>query len=375
MKESSASATITRTVSDKLDAVTVSRPCFKKLYITAHPIVAGDPYQMFENLAVFLHENDAAIVSQDVFGSCMLQSNGLRALEKAFGEIKWPVTWIEGEGRLPQSLTGTQAYAISGTFVKPVRLDGRIVGGVFEDDDAAYCLLGDLRPHDMSRADSDQARELFEKMERALSFAQMDFSHVVRTWLYINRILSWYDRFNAARTSFFSQRGVFEGLVPASTGIGAGNCAGAAVVGEALAIKPKKSNVRIQAIPSPLQCPAPNYRSSFSRAVEVVLSDHRRLYVSGTASIDPGGKTAHIGDIEKQIARTMKVVEGILESRQMGWADISRAVAYFKDIEHAPLLDIFCQENRLPPLPVAVAHADICRDDLLFEIEVDAVVV
>ncbi|MHC4646858.1 MAG: Rid family hydrolase [Planctomycetota bacterium] len=361
MKESSSTARITRTFSDELDAVTVSRRCFKKLYVTAHPTAADDHYQMFENLAEFLHENDAAVVSQDVFGSCELQSDGLRSLERAFGEIKWPVTWIEGEGRLAKSLTGTQVYAISGTSVEPIRLDGRIVGSVFEDDDAVYCLLGDLRPHDISRVNIEQAKDVFEIIETALDSAGMDFSNVIRTWLYINKILSWYGEFNTIRTGFFSQRGVFKGLVPASTGIGAGNCPGAAVIAEVLAIKAKKQSVCIQEVSSPLQCPADDYRSSFSRAVEVALSDHRRLYVSGTASIEPGGRTMHVGDIEKQIALTMEVVRAILESRQMGWADISRAVAYFKDIE--------------PALPVAVAHADVCRDDLLFEIEVDAVVV
>ncbi|MHC4622435.1 MAG: RidA family protein [Planctomycetota bacterium] len=375
MKESSNPATVTRTFSDKLDAVTVSRCCFKKLYITAHPTAADDPYQMFENLAAFLEENDAAIVSQDVFGSCQLQSDGLRALARVFGQIKWPVTWIEGEGRLPKSLTGTQVYAISGTSVAPIHSDGRIIGSIFEDDDAEYCLLGDLRPHDISRANSKQARDLFETMEAALRLARMHFANVVRTWLYINKILTWYGPFNEIRNDFFSHRGLFEGVIPASTGIGAGNCPGAAVVAEALAIRPKKQSVCIQAVPSPLQCPAPHYKSSFSRAVEVVLSDHRRLYISGTASIEPGGKTIHTGNIKSQIGRTMEVVRAILESRQMGWTDISRAVAYFKDIEHAPLLDTFCRENRLPALPVAVAHADICRDDLLFEIEADAVVV
>jgi enamine deaminase RidA (YjgF/YER057c/UK114 family) len=163
--------------------------------------------------------------------------------------------------------------------------------------------------------------------------------------------------------------------MPASTGIGAGNCAGAAVVAEAFAIKPKKDGVRIQEVTSPRQCPAPDYKSSFSRAVEVVLPDHRRLYVSGTASIKRDGATAHIGDATKQIALTMEVVKAILESRRMGWSDVSRAIAYFKDIQDAPLLDSYCSKKRLPLLPMAVAHGDICRDELLFEIEIDAVAV
>lgn len=369
------STTIARDSVGGLSAVTVSRPCFKKFYITAHPTSGNSPYQMFENLAQFLHDNKAGIVSQDVFGCCGLHEDGMQALENACGKIEWPVTWVEGEGRSSNSLTGTQVYAISGTSVGSIRLDGQIVGSIFEDDDARYCLLGDLRPTDTSGSDAEQARETFDKMAAALSFAEMDFSHVIRTWFYINRILSWYDRFNSVRTGFFADQSVLESIMPASTGIGAGNCAGVAVVAEALAIKAKKQNIHIYEVPSPLQCPASDYKSSFSRAVEVVLPDHRRLYISGTASIEPGGKTAHVGDVEKQIALTMDVVEAILGSRQMGWSDVSRAIAYFKDIQDASLLDSYCSKKRLPLLPMAVAHGDICRDELLFEIEIDAVAV
>lgn len=373
MSKSKTSARMTRTTTNGLDVVTVSRRCFTKFYITVHPTSNDNPYQVFEDLARFLHLHRARIVSQDVFGSCELQGGGMQALKQMVGDIQWPVTWIEGEGPSRNSLTGTQVYAVSGASVNPIRLDGRVVGSVFEDDDAKYCLVGDLRPAERSGSNAEQARDVFDKMESSLSVAEMDFSHVVRTWLYLNKILSWYEQFNTIRTTFFSQRGVFEGVIPASTGIGAGNCAGAAVVAEALAIKPRKQNVRIQAVPSPLQCPAPNYKSSFSRAVEVVLPDHRRLYVSGTASIEPDGKTAHVGNVEKQIALTMEVMATILQSRLMDWSSVSRAIAYFKEIENAPLFDRYCKANNVPVLPVAVAHGDICRDELLFEIELDAV--
>ena len=366
-------AEITKIASDELDVVTVSRPCCRKFYITAHPDKAGGHYSMFENLGDFLRKHNASIVTQDVFGGCELYAEGISALARACGRVDWPVTWIEGAGFSQKNLTGTQVYAISGVSVQPVRLDGNIVGGVFEDDDATYCLLGDLRPTDTSCSRTKQSRATFEKMGAALGTIGMDFSNVVRTWLYINEILSWYDEFNIVRNRFFDERGVIEGVVPASTGVGVANPAGAALVAEVFAIKAKSDNVRVCAVASPLQCPTTNYKSSFNRAVEVVLPDHRRLYISGTASIGPDGKTVYVGDVQKQIARTMEVVGAILQSRRMSWEDTSRAIAYFKDIENAPLLDKYRRENRLPHMPIAVAHGDICRDELLFEIELDAV--
>jgi len=372
---SGASAEVTKIVADGLDVFVLSRPCCKKFYITVHPREQQDePYSMFEILASFLREHDARIVMQHVFGSCELHTDGIDALQRYCGQITWPVTWIEADGPSGRFLTGTQVYAISGAAVEPIRLDGRIVGGTFEDDDARYCMLGDIRPANVGISRTKQARQAFEKMESALAFAGMDFSNVVRTWIYINDLLSWYEKFNEVRTRFYAERGLFSGIVPASTGIGVGNPTGAALVTDLLAMKSKSDNVQVRKVRSPMQCPATDYRSSFSRALEVVLPDHRRLYVSGTASIETDGRTAHVGDVEKQIALTMKVVQAILESSQMSWSDVTRAIAYFKDIDETPMFDKYCRANSLPFLPIAIAHSDICRDDLLFEIEVDAVV-
>jgi hypothetical protein len=57
----------------------------------------------------------------------------------------------------------------------------------------------------------------------------------------------------------------------------------------------------------------------------------------------------------------------------MDWNHAARAIAYFKNISDAHLLEKYAMENKLPNLPVTIAPADICRKDLLFEIELDAV--
>jgi enamine deaminase RidA (YjgF/YER057c/UK114 family) len=161
-------------------------------------------------------------------------------------------------------------------------------------------------------------------------------------------------------------------LVPASTGIGGRNANGSALTGGLLAVEPKSEDLRVFAVPSPLQCPALEYGSSFSRAVEFQASAHRRLFVSGTASIEPGGETVHVGDVDKQIDTTMQVVAAILESRDMDWADVIRGSAYVKHPEDAPAYSRYCAAKSLPDIPVTLTNNAICRDNLLFEIEVDA---
>jgi enamine deaminase RidA (YjgF/YER057c/UK114 family) len=105
----------------------------------------------------------------------------------------------------------------------------------------------------------------------------------------------------------------------------------------------------------------------------VASADHRRLYVSGTASIDKAGATAFVGDCRAQVNLTMEVVQAILHSRDMAWGDVTRSLAYFKRAGEAPLFDAYRRKHGLPPFPAIVVENDICRDDLLFEIEVDAI--
>jgi enamine deaminase RidA (YjgF/YER057c/UK114 family) len=99
----------------------------------------------------------------------------------------------------------------------------------------------------------------------------------------------------------------------------------------------------------------------------------RRLLVSGTASIEPNGRSAHVGDLRKQIVLTMEVAHAILASRGFNFSDVTRATAYFKNIQDAPAFDEWRRECNLESLPLVVAQSDICRPELLFEIELDAI--
>jgi enamine deaminase RidA (YjgF/YER057c/UK114 family) len=294
-------------------------------------------------------------------------------LTDSLGKVAWPVTWIEeGSGEDP-ARAAIQIWAVSGAGVTPVELRGEIVGSVFENDHVRYCRLGGLAPVETQAGNMEQARAVLELMEDGLHAAGMNFGNAIRTWFYNYRMLDWYGEFNAVRTQFFNERGVFDGLVPASTGVGGRNGAGAALMAECLACVPLDTGVEATAVGSPLQCPAPAYGSSFSRAVELATPEMRRLYVSGTASISLDGRSIHIGDVERQVERTMEVAEAILKSREMSWADVTRAIGYYKQAADCALFGGHCKGMGLPVLPIALVKNDICRDDLLFEIEFDAI--
>ena len=300
---------------------------------------------------------------------------GLAFLEPARARMKgldWPLLWAQGDVCPGTGVAGVQAYRVAGPEVRRINVDGRVVGSAWSDPDADFCLLAGILPADPGASRFDQTRGCFEQIEAALGQAGLDFSHVARTWLYLDQLLDWYDEFNAARTEFFHSRNVFQGLIPASTGIGARNPAGAALVAGALAVRPRHDRVTVREVGSPLQRAATEYRSSFSRAVEVAVPGRRTRFISGTASIAPDGRTLHGEDVGRQIELTLDVVEGILESRGMDWPDTTRAIAYFHDLEALPRFEACCRARGLPALPVVPVQATVCRGDLLFELELDA---
>jgi enamine deaminase RidA (YjgF/YER057c/UK114 family) len=356
-----------------IQAIAFSGPSHQEWHLSATLPEGQSRKDLFGRVASWLRRTGVRIVSQEVFGLPYRAGAGLQEITAAFGEITWPVTWVENRDETAAPLCGMQVWGVSGLPVEPVMLEGAVLGSLFEDEGARYCRLGGLAPGETTRSPEDQTRAVFEQMDAALSAVGMSFENVVRTWFFNRDILAWYSGFNAVRDRFFQEKQVFDGLMPASTGVGGCVPLGAALVAGLLAVKGKRQAVRAVGAPSPLQCPAKDYGSSFSRAVEVVTPGTRRLFISGTASIAPEGRTVHAGDAGAQVALTLDVVRAILESRGMGWNDVTRTVAYFKHVPDAPVFARLCAARGMPVLPAVVMNEDICREDLLFEIELDAI--
>ncbi len=351
----------------EIEIINFEHQNIKQHFITAYPPKCRDTTFLLKYITKYIRDNDIKILSQFVFGSPGMCEKGLFNP----GRNDWPVTYIHGDMATSRLLYGTQMYSISGSTCTPVFLNGSLVGTRYEDEDAEYCFLGDICPNDKNLSSSEQTLQTFGNIKKVLETTGMNFSHVVRTWFYLDKLYDWYSEFNEVRTAFFREQGIFDNLVPASTGIGAGNLHGTCLVSGVFAVKPKHPDVHIISIPSPLQCEASEYKSSFSRAVEIQFPAHRQLYISGTASIDSNGNSIHIGNINNQIDETMKVIGQIIESRSMSWSDAVRAIAYFKDITHATEFSDYCEKKHLPYFPVCYSQSDICRQELLFEMEID----
>ena len=345
----------------------------KNVYATLWPAASEDGASFARRLVALLNKNNASFVKCDVFGSCGAYSAFMRELETALPPHGLPVTWVEGAGCNGGPIAGATVRCVAGIDAQTIFLGARPVGRLYEDAFCRYCLLGGIHSNAPTVMPGRQAQMTLEALEAALNAAGMDMTNIARTWFYNNNLLEWYYAFNAARTRFYRERGVFDRVLPASTGIGGKNPHEAALVAGAEAVVFKHAGASIQAVVSPLQNQAFKYGSAFSRAVEITTPQERRLIVSGTASINEQGKTVYEGDIGAQINHTMKVVEALLDSRQIVWSNVVRAIAYVKHPGFAKDFSQYLASSGMPKLPWITAHNEICRDDLLFEIEVDAV--
>lgn len=353
-------------IAGKTDITTLYSPAFSEHCLT---VCGNNAVEMDALIRAAASSLKAGIMGRFIFAGTEHYKKFVECVPSPEGNI----SWLQGDACGDGKITSMQAFAVSGGNLKVLNVKGRNAGFLYEDDNARYCRLCGMMPRNPGAPKQEQATELFESIAEALSACGFKFTDTVRTWFYIDKVLTWYKEFNTARTAFFEKTGIFSKMVPASTGIGAANQNGAALLCDLLAVQPKTENVRIYSVPSPMQGSALNYKSSFSRAVEMSFPAYSRLFISGTASIEPDGKTAHFGDCARQIDLTMRVVEAILHSRKMDWHDLFRGIAYFKDFDDKYLFDEYCEEHEIPRFPLALAHADICRGDLLFELEADAV--
>jgi enamine deaminase RidA (YjgF/YER057c/UK114 family) len=324
---------------------------------------------VIQNVLDYLQTHKFNAVSMRLFGNRAAITQASAFLETKMAEFACrPVLILQNDSIQNLSI---QVYALSGKKPKVLSFEDEFVGCQFEDDYAKYYMLRIL-PDNQSKSQFSQSQNIFEKAHKILESCDLGFSDTIRTWLFADDILSWYGQLNKARNEFFEHHDIYNKLIPASTGIGVANPYNKALIAQLLVVSPKNKNVEAHSINSPLQCPALNYKSSFSRAVKLGAPDHSRIYISGTASIDKEGNSVFRGDTRAQLEFTMRMVKAILNETDMDWSDTVSSIVYFKHRQDFGLFDDYCQKQNIK-LPHIKVQADACRDDLLFELELDAV--
>lgn len=322
--------------------------------------------EQIERLSLRLAEQGAGIFWASLICSAEDWPRIQGAVQAAGAWRDWPLM------ALTQAVAGGGGLQILTRPLKdlhPLRqFDGRVIGMREPDGQGGQqvCLCGlSSEEQDPQRA----TRDCLERSAEALASAGLTWGKVYRTWYYNRDILGWYDSFNQERSRFFAGRDVEREHPPASTGIGLTPAEGGWLSFSALAggFDPGSGTVA-----SPLQGEATAYGSGFSRGYAQQCGDHWTLWVSGTASIDQAGNTVEIGDFEGQMRKTHEVVSALLSSRQLTWEHVTRLTAYVRRPEDLQRCRDGFEEMNTGGADPLIVPAVICRDDLLYEIELEA---
>jgi enamine deaminase RidA (YjgF/YER057c/UK114 family) len=336
---------------------------------------------LYERVAEFLSRLGAEIVSERCYGETTDYEEVSAVRAERYGrhciDHAGSLSYIGGTPVNDGRLAGIQLWAVSAQDRPAVRnllTDDQAVGRRFSHAGISYASIASVDPRAVDGSLKEHARSMFDQAGRILESYGLGFRNVARTWIYLPQLLCWYDDFNRARQEVFAAAGLCGGAVPiwypASTGIQGYSPKGHECMMDLLAVSARPASpLRLEMLESPLQCEAYDYGSLFSRAVELRDESTSRIYVSGTASIDKAGQTVFRDDPAAQIRFTLRVVRELVGTRGHGLEDIAHCVAFLKRPEFAPVFHEVAAEEGLDARIAVQTVADVCRDDLLFELE------
>lgn len=234
----------------------------------------------------------------------------------------------------------------------------------------------------------------FPNLEKATYFAyrkiidlldQQGYSHLLRVWNYfpdINKTvdsIERYRQFCIGRYNALKVSSETEKSLPAASAIGTGS--------PGLLVNFIASRTPGTQVENPKQTSAFHYppeygpkSPSFSRAVLKQWNKHAHLYISGTASI-LGHATTHINDVTSQFKQALENIEILLgrtdlqrissdnPSKLSSISDISLWKIYIRHPEDIDKIQPIALKALGRNAPVMFLQGDICRSELLIEVE------
>jgi enamine deaminase RidA (YjgF/YER057c/UK114 family) len=354
--------------------------------VTGEEDAAAAARALYSMIADALHDKRMEIVQERISGSLRVEAAVLRERKAALSEQRisadGPVTYIEGNPPWGQGLAGMIIHAVSLDSADDVWtiMDGENpCGRGWIRNGSTYLMLQNIQGKVGARP--LQVRQMLDRAEGILRQNGATFKDVARTWLYLSEILDWYPEFNRARSEKYREFGIMPGpgdtrlLLPASTGIGAHTPSGAAASMDLLAVMQNNDKTSlVRKLTSRKQLDAFRYGAAFSRAA-VISEDYVALIqVSGTAAIDEFGVSLYPGDLCSQINCTFDKIESLLAQEGSGLADICAATVFVKRPEYAEVFWRIAADRGLDDFPAVCVVADVCREELLFEIDAEVVV-
>ena len=259
---------------------------------------------------------------------------------------------------------------------------------VLDDGISRELITGGILPPDLSAPLSVQSNAVFSRIEEILTSENFPISSIIRQWNYIEHICmcdggnQHYQDFNDSRSHFYAKADWISGY-PAATGIGTEH---GGVMVELIAFQGQ--GLINLALDNPLQIAAHKYsqdvlvgaidpcfkqRSTpkFERARVLGWPDRQTVYISGTAAIR--GETSLIADdITEQTRATMQNIDYLISRENYPCESTSRTYEmlriYVKNPAQLDEVRNYMRAN-YPDTKKIYICADICREELLLEIE------
>lgn len=304
----------------------------------------------------------------------------IRVSMAAIGEVRSGQSTVDGNGTA-ESAAVCEVWLSGAALTEGqcgdirYRHDGNTLFGVVElaESDAGSDSASTPLQHTADRA----YRQIFELLEA------LDYPFIFRVWNYMADInghsngLERYRQFNRGRQdAFVACRREVVGNVPAACALGA--------AGGPLTISFLAGRNAPLAIENPRQISAYDYpqhygpRSpTFSRASLARMGSDEVLFISGTASI-VGHCTMHPGNVAEQTRETLINIEAVIHAANLQASRplfLLRHLFYRVYVRHradlAAVRDIMISRIGAS-LNAVFLQADVCRQDLLIEIEASA---
>ena len=194
--------------------------------------------------------------------------------------------------------------------------------------------------------------------------------HCVRTWFFVQDIDRNYAGVVKARNEvFLTQNLTSETHFIASTGIGGGNPqVESLVLMDAYAVDGLQPGQMHYLYARTHLNPTYEYGVSFERGTYVDYGDRRKVYISGTASINNKGEILYEGDIRQQTTRMLENVEMLLKEADCSYDDVDQMTVYLRDpADYEVVKEMY--DERFPRTPKVLVNAFVCRPGWLIEME------
>ena len=346
----------------------------------------------YAQIANTLSGRGLEIVHERVFGSLSVEPAVRAAREEAPQErslpADGPLTYVEGGPPWGEGFAGVIVHAVSCSgpnAVWPIVDKGVPCGRGWRRNGVTFIVLQNIDGiqdgGECTASRPRQAQRMLDRADRILRQHGVSFRNVARTWFYLSDILDWYGDFNEVRSGKYEESGIMPNshdtrlLLPASTGVRGDNPRRTACVLDLIAVTgPAQSRPLVKQMNNWRQKDAFRYGSAFSRGALIREADVSLVEVSGTAAIDEDGTSLYPDDIRGQIECTFNNVEALISQEGARLEDICAATVFVKRPEDAELYWEMASARGLGEFPGVCVVADVCRDELLVEIDAEVAV-